>query len=59
MKVGTRSVNFSRGVMEMNLVDFTKWFKASGIDKRPGAENVKAEDIHKEFKGELTKLDKK
>ena len=59
MKVGTRSINFSREVTELNLVDFTKWFKASEINKRPGAENVKAEDVHKEFKGELAKLDKK
>lgn len=56
MKVGTRSINFSREVMEMNLVNFTKFFKDSGIEKRSGA---KAEDVHKEFKGELAKLDKK
>ena len=56
MKVGTRSINFTREVMEMNLVDFTKWFKASEINKRPGAENVKAEDVHKEFKAELAKM---
>ena len=59
MKVGTRSINFSREVMGMNLAEFTKWLKESGITKRRGAENVKAEDVHKEFKGELVKLDKK
>lgn len=58
MKVGKRSINFSREVMEMNLVDFTKYFKDSGFVKRPGAENVKAEDVHKEFKAELAKLKK-
>ena len=58
MKVGTRSINFSREVMEMNLADFTKFFKESGIIKRRGAESVKAEDVHKEFKGELAKLKK-
>ena len=56
MKVGTRSINFSREVMEMNPGDFAKYFKESGIEKRSGA---KAEDVHKEFKGELVKLDKK
>lgn len=55
MKVGTRSINFSREVMGLNLADFTKFFKESGIEKRSGA---KAEDVHKEFKGELAKLDK-
>lgn len=55
MKVGTRSIHFSREVMEMNLTDFTKFFKESGIEKRSGA---KAEDVHKEFKAELAKLKK-
>jgi hypothetical protein len=56
MKVGTRSINFTREVMEKNLEDFKKYFKESGIEKRSGA---KAEDVHKGFKGELAKLDKK
>jgi len=58
MKVGKRSINFSREVMELSLAEFTAWYKATGIGKRPGAENVKAEDIHKEFKAELAKLKK-
>ncbi len=53
MKVGTRSIHFSREVMELNLADFTKWYKDTGIEKRSGA---KAEDVHKEFKAELAKL---
>ena len=55
MKVGTRSINFTREVMELNLAEFTKFFKDSGIEKRSGA---KAEDVHKEFKAELAKLKK-
>jgi hypothetical protein len=55
MKVGKRSINFSREVMEMELPEFTKYFKESGIEKRSGA---KAEDVYKEFKAELAKLNK-